>query len=293
MARGQAGLGNRVSTVLARKLGAELLRLRDAAGLTQPQAAEALSATAAKIAKMERGWVPFRDPDVLVLARLYGLEDPKAVDGLLRLAKLDRERRRAKGWWQHSPSGGGLAEYIAMEDVASRVRSWQLSLVPGLFQTPAYVRSLAVGEGSWDDPNEIERVVEVRTRRQARLTDEVPLQVYAVIWEAALRQVVGGREVMRAQLERLQEVARLPNVRLQVLPFRSGGHPCMAGAFNIVSFAEEEAVDVVHVDTMVSTVWVENETEGAAYRTYFDRTSRLGLSPHDTLSLIDSLHKEM
>ncbi|MEV0260620.1 helix-turn-helix transcriptional regulator [Streptomyces sp. NPDC050617] len=287
------GLGNRVSTVLARRLGAELLRLRDSAGLTQPQAAEALSATAAKVAKMERGWVPFRDPDVLALATLYGLEDPEAVDGLLQLAKLDRERRKAKGWWQHSPRVGGMAEYIAIEDVATRVRSWQQALVPGLFQTASYTRALCVASGPSEDPGEIERIVEVRTKRQARLIGEKPLEVYVVIWEAALRQVVGGREVMREQLERVLEVAQFPNVRLQVLPFRAGGHPCMAGAFNIVSFAEDEAVDVVHVDTMTATVWVENEDESAACRTYFDSATRLSLSPHDSLSLISSICKEM
>ncbi|MFE7116202.1 helix-turn-helix domain-containing protein [Streptomyces sp. NPDC057654] len=293
MARGQAGLGNRVSTVLARKLGAELLRLRDAAGLTQPQAAEALSATAAKVAKMERGWVPFRDPDVLVLARLYGLEDPKAVDGLLRLAKLDRERRKAKGWWQHSPEAGALAEYIAMEDVATRIRTWQLSLVPGLFQTPAYTRALAVAEGGWDDPEDVERIVEVRAKRQLRLLGDEPLQIYAVVWEAALRQEIGGRASMRGQLERVIELTDLPNVRLQVLPFRAGGHPSVGSAFSIVSFADVGAVDVVHQDTIGATVWVENDTEGATYNDFFERTARLSLSQHDSLVLIDSIRKGM
>ncbi|WP_345044382.1 DUF5753 domain-containing protein [Streptomyces sannanensis] len=285
--------GNRTSTVLGRRLGGELLRLRDAAGKTQQQAAQAISATSTKIVKMERGWVPMRDPDIRVLCEFYGLDDPRPVGHLLDLARLDRERRKAKGWWQHSPNAGALAEYIAMEDAASRVRTWQLALIPGLFQTAEYARSLAVSDGVWEDPDEIERIVEVRMKRQARLLGDDPLHVYAVVWEAALRQLIGGPDVMRAQLERLIEVAQLPNVRLQVLPYRSGGHPCVGGAFNIVSFAETEAIDVVHVDSIASTVWVENPDEGAAYSTFFDRTTRLSLAQHDSAALIDSIRKEM
>ncbi|MEU2583234.1 helix-turn-helix transcriptional regulator [Streptomyces avermitilis] len=288
-------LGNRTSTVLGRRLGAELLRLRDAAGKTQQQAAGVISATNSKIVKMERGWVPMRDPDIRALCEFYALDDRKAVARLLDLAKLDRERRKAKGWWQDSPHPGTLSEYIALEDAASRVRTWQLSLVPGLFQTAEYARSVTVteGVGVWEDPDEIERLVEIRMRRQARLHDDRPLQVYAVIWEAALRQLIGGPATMRAQLERLLEVAKLPNVRLQVLPFRAGGHPCISGPFSIISFAETEAVDMVHADTIASTVWVENDAESAAYSTFFDRTARLSLAQHDSAQLIDTIRQEI
>ncbi|MEW1721253.1 helix-turn-helix transcriptional regulator [Streptomyces sp. NPDC093109] len=289
---GSPKLGNRASTVLARRLGRELHRLRTTADKTQLQAGGAINATNSKIVKMESGWVPMRDPDIRVLCEFYGA-DAKATGRLMELARLDRERRKAKGWWQHSPQAGALAEYIAMEDVAHRVRTWQLSLIPGLFQTSDYARALAVSDGTWEDPDDIERVVEVRMKRQARLTGESPLEVYAVVWEAALRQKVGGPEVMRSQLEHLLEMAHLPNVRLQVMPFQSGGHPCVGGSFNIISFAETGAVDVVHTDTIASTVWVENEEEGAVYSTFFDRTARLSLAPKGSVSLIDSICKGM
>ncbi|GGZ74055.1 transcriptional regulator [Streptomyces bluensis] len=280
---------------MGRRLGGELLRLRDAAGKTQQQAAESINATGTKIVKMERGWVPMRDPDIRVLCEFYGLDDPKTLARLLDLARLDRERRKAKGWWQESPHPGTLSEYIALEGAASHVHTWQLSLIPGLFQTAEYARSLAVSEGAgvWEDPDDIERLVEIRMRRQERLHDERPLQVYAVIWEAALRQLIGGPETMRAQLKRLLELAELPNVRLQVLPFRAGGHPCITGPFTIISFAETEAVDVVHADTIASTVWVENEAESAAHSAFFDRTARLSLAQHDSALLIDTIRQEM
>ncbi|WP_199813244.1 helix-turn-helix domain-containing protein [Streptomyces aureocirculatus] len=278
---------------MGRKLGGELLRLRDAAGKTQQQAAQTISATNSKIVKMEQGWVPMRDPDIRVLCEFYGLEDPKSVTRLLELAKLDRERRKAKGWWQNTPGSGSLAEYIAMEDVASRIRNWQSSLVPGLFQTPAYTRALSVTEGSWTDPEEIEPLVQVKQKRQRRLLGEHPLQVYAVVWEAALRQQVGGPGVMRAQLERMLEVSELPNVRLQILPFAAGGHPCIAGPFSIISFAEADALDVVQTDRVLGSAWVENEAESAKYSTLFDRTARLSLAPRASVELIDSLRKEL
>ncbi|MFK0116843.1 DUF5753 domain-containing protein [Streptomyces sp. NPDC090994] len=291
--RSTQAAGNRISTVLGRKLGAELLRLRDAAGSTQQQAAAAISATATKVVKMERGWVPMRDPDIRALCDFYGVRDERAVTRLLALARLDRERRRAKGWWKQSPQAEALAEYISMEDVASRIRTWQQAFVPGLLQTPEYTRALVVSEGVWTDPDEIEGVVEVRMKRQERLVGSEPLQLYAVVWEAALRQQVGGPDVMRAQLHRILELAQLPNVRLQVLPFRAGGHACMAGAFSIVSFAEPEAADVIHVDTIAATVWVEDEVESGTYSSFFDRTARLSLAPKDSLRLIESVSEDM
>ncbi|WP_461058231.1 DUF5753 domain-containing protein [Streptomyces pseudoechinosporeus] len=197
-------------------------------------------------------------------------------------------RRAISGWRSISTTS------LTAGRTSGSIRRWPHPL-PGLLQTAEYARSLIVTEGAgvWDDPDEIERMVEIRMRRQARLDDERPLQVYAVIWEAALRQLIGSSETMRAQLQHLLEVTKLPNVRLQVLPFRAGGHPCITGPFTIVSFAETEAVDVVHADTIVSTVWVENEAESAAYSAFFDRTARLSLAQHDSALLIDTIRQEM
>jgi hypothetical protein len=240
---------------------------------------------------MERGLVPMRDLDIKALCELFKAEQ-KALTWLLNLARLDRDRRRAKGWWQHPPHAGAMSEFIAMEDVAASVRTWQLSLIPGLLQTAEYARSLAVSDGVWEDPDEIERVVEVRMKRQARLSGEKPLKVHAVVWEAALRQLVGGAGVMRRQLQHLLEAAELPNVQVQIMPFRSGGHPCVGGSFSILSFAESEAVDVVHVDTVTSTVWMENE-ESIRYRGFFDGAARSSLAPRDSAGLISDIRKGM
>ncbi|WP_406475708.1 helix-turn-helix domain-containing protein [Streptomyces sp. NBC_01615] len=293
MAAGQLARGNRVSTVLARKLGGELLRMRDEAGLTQPQAAAALSATAAKVAKMERGWVPVRDPDVRILCDLYGMADVKAVERLLNLAKTDRERRKAKGWWNQYPELRSLVEYVALEDIATGVRSWQGAFVPGLLQTPDYARALAVGNADWEDPDEVERFVEAKIARQARLTEGTPIDLWAVVGEGALRQLVGGREVMRVQLAHLVEASHLSNVKLQVVPFLAGSHPGMTSAFSVVSFTEPGAMDVVYMDTTSSTLWLESEADAARHNATFERITRNGLALHDSVALIERIRKEL
>lgn len=293
MTESRAGRGTSVSTVLGRRLGGELLRLRESRGMKQPQAAEVLSSSVAKVAKMERGWVPMRDPDIRALCDLYEVDDPKIVNRLLGLAKTDRDRRKAKGWWNQHPALSDMVEYVALEDIATHIRTWQLSIVPGLLQTPDYARALAVGSGSWDDPDEVEPFVESRMARQARLGGERPLQLWAVVHEAALRQLVGGRDVMRGQLGHLLDSLKLPNIRLQVLPYLAGAHPGMTSAFTIVSFAEPGAVDVVHMDTTSSTLWLESADDAANEGEIFGRTARQALAQQDSAVLIDGIRKEL
>ncbi|RSO10549.1 DNA-binding protein [Streptomyces sp. WAC 06783] len=285
--------GTSVSTVLGRRLGGELLRMREARGMRQAQAAEALTASVPKVAKMERGLVPMRDPDIRALCHLYEMDDADTVGRLLGLAKLDRERRRAKGWWNEYPALRDMVEYVALEDAASAVRTWQQTIVPGLLQTADYARALAIGNGKWDDPAEVEPFVDSRLARQGRLVGDAPLQLRAVIHEGALRQLVGGRTVMRAQLSHLLEQAERPNIRLQVLPSSVGANPGMNCAFTIVSFDVSEAVDVVHMDTTSATVWLESESDATHHRWIFDRITRLGLAQRNSAEVIAGIRKEM
>ncbi|MEU2793219.1 helix-turn-helix transcriptional regulator [Streptomyces sp. NPDC007100] len=285
--------GTSVSTVLGRRLGGELLRMREAQGLRQASAAEALTASVPKVAKMERGLVPMRDPDIRALCHLYESDDDATLARLLGLAKLDRERRKANGWWNEYPALRDMAEYVALEDVATSVRTWQQAVVPGLLQTADYARALAVANGAWADLSEIEPSVEARMARQERLGGEDPLQLWAVVHEGALRQLVGGRQVMRTQLAHLLENLARPNVRVQVLPSSAGAHPGMSCAFTVVSFDEPGAVDVVHMDTASATVWLESELDAAHHGAIFDRITRLGLAQRNSEQVISDIRKEM
>ncbi|MFD5971989.1 helix-turn-helix domain-containing protein [Streptomyces bacillaris] len=293
MAGSNPDRGRTVSTVLGRRLGGELLRMREACDLRQSHAADALTASVAKVAKIERGLVPIRDPDILALCHLYGETDADTLDRLLALAKADRERRKASGWWNQYPGLRSMAEYAALEDIATSVRTWQLAIVPGLLQTPDYARALAVGNGSWEDPDEIEPFIEARMTRQARLAGENPLELWAVVHEAALRQLVGGREVMREQLGHLVDMARQPNVKLQITPYLAGAHPGLTSAFTIVSFAEPGALEVVRMDTTSTALWLESDTDAERHVQLFDRISRLGLAQRSSVRLIDGILKEL
>ncbi|MGJ5897629.1 XRE family transcriptional regulator [Streptomyces sp. V2] len=285
--------GRTITTVLGRRLGGELLKMREARELRQAHAAEALTASVAKVAKIERGQVPLRDPDVRALCHLYGENDEAVIGRLLALAKADRERRKAKGWWNQYPQLPAMVEYVALEDIATTMRIWELTFIPGLLQTPDYARAVAVGAGSWKDPGDIEPFVEARLARQARLRSDRPLEVWAVVHESVLRQLVGGSAVMRAQLEHLRDMAGRPNVKLQVLPFHVGAHAGMTGAFTIVSFAEPGALDVVHVDTSSSSVWLESDTDADQHNGLFDRIARVSLAQRNSVKLIEGILKEM
>lgn len=289
---GRRANGNRVSTVLGRRLGGELQRLRVAANKTQREAAGVLSATQTKVVKMESGWVPMRDPDILALCAFYGADESRVTSQLLELAKTDRERRKVKGWWSDGPIPGA-ASYIAMEDAAIRNRQWQLALVPGLFQTAEYTRAMGVADSLWEDLDQVEAVVSTRARRQQRLHGDNPLIMHAVIWEAALRQAVGGTAVMRRQLNHLCDLAELSNVHIQVLPFRAGGHSGVGGPFNILSFGEDEAMDVVHMDTPRSEVWIEDAERSVVFVEMFNSLSRSALAPYDSMQLMQSISKGM
>ncbi len=237
--------------------------------------------------------MPMRDPDIRALCHLYGMDDAGTVTRLLSLAKLDRERRKAKGWWNEYPALRDMVEYVALEDVACSVRTWQQVIVPGLLQTADYARALAMGNGKWDDPGDVEPFVDSRLARQARLVGDAPLQLRAVVHESALRQLVGGRAVMRTQLAHLLEQVGRPNVSLQVLPSAAGANPGMNCAFTIVSFDGPGAMDVVHMDTTSATVWLESESDAAHHRVIFDRITRLALAQHNSADLIAGIRKEM
>ncbi|MEU6867258.1 DUF5753 domain-containing protein, partial [Streptomyces sp. NPDC046876] len=152
-------------------------------------------------------------------------------------------------------------------------------------------RALGVSSDSWTHPDQIEEMVETRTKRQARLQGDQPLEFHAVLWEAALRQQVGGPDVMRRQLEHLVEMARLPHVHVQVLPFRVGAHHAVSGAFNILSFAEPGALEVGYTESIASTVWAEGAEANEAYSRAFDRVTRLSLAPRDSVNLIEAISK--
>lgn len=296
MTVGQARQGNSTTSVLGRRLGAELLQLRVTAGLTQPQAAKALSASTAKVAKLEGGWVPVRDPDIRALCELYGVRDLGRIGGLLELARVDRERRKAKGWWDDFDIPGVMQEYVALESAATTIKAWQPAFIPGLLQTAEYVRALrteptatVTTKGTETD----EKFIAARLARQRRLADDPSLSLRAVIYEATLRNFPGGAATAIGQLDELIKVADRSNISLRVFPFDAGTHPGLNGSFNIMSFAQPGAMDVVYVEAPFVERWVEGGEFAAAYADLFEKITERSLGERESISFLHELRKRL
>lgn len=292
MTADQPTLGNSTSSVLGRRLGGELLKLRTTSGLTQTQAAKVLSSSITKVTKLERGWVPMRDPDVRALCELYGVRDPRLVGGLLELARIDRERRKAKGWWNDYTTLGDMQEYVSLENAATAVKAWQPAFVPGLLQTPDYVRALRAARPAADRTAD-EEFVAARLARQQRLSDDAPLALRTVIYEAVLRNLPGGAKAAREQLDHLAKMAEQPNVTLLVYPFSAGPHVGLNSAFNVISFAEPGAMDVVYLEIPFTRLWIEGGEGAAAHDELFETIAARSLSERDSVLLLHRLRKEI
>jgi transcriptional regulator with XRE-family HTH domain len=272
-------------------VGARLRRLRTERGITREQAADAIRASAWKIHRLENGQTGFKDQDIVDLLALYGVTDPSEV---AEFAVLAREAN-APGWWRHY--GDLLPQwfraYVDLESVATLIRTYEGQLVPGLLQTEDYLRAVLGGARLDDSPKEVERRVALRLRRQALLEREGAPRLWAVVDEAALRRPVGGRAVMRAQLERLIEASKLPNVTLQVLPFGAGAHPAMVGAFSVLRFSDPELPDVVYLEHLTNASYLDKRDEVERYLDVMERLCAASEPPAQTAGLLDRMLSEL
>ncbi|MFB6615798.1 DUF397 domain-containing protein [Streptomyces sp. NPDC056367] len=217
----------------------------------------------------------------------YSVADQKTRERLGALAQRANRRRR-EGWWHQY--GSVLAEtyldYIEMEDICDRIRTFQVQLVPGLLQTAEYGRAVTVASRAWHSAEEVEQFVQVRLARQERLTGERKLELWAVLAEGVLRQQVGGPTMMRDQLEHLADMAEQSNITVQVLPFSRGAHSGMYGPYLLMSFPRIAAQNLVLIETPTGTIWMEQDSEVARYMELFDDARTSALPPTESLGLI-------
>jgi Domain of unknown function (DUF5753)/Helix-turn-helix domain len=250
-------------TVRRMLLGAQLRRMRTEAGITREQAGEAIRGSEWKIHRLENGQTGYKERDIADLVALYGVTDPVEIANFITMAREANQ----PGWWNAYSDvlPQWFRAYVDLEAVAAQVRTYEGQLVPGLLQTEAYMRALMRGTQLNDSPEELERRVQVRLARQRLLTREGGPRLWAVVDEAALRRRVGGRAVMRDQLERLIEVTELPSVTLQVLPYGAGAHPAMVGAFSILRFPNEELPDVVYLEHLTNALYLDRPQDVDQY----------------------------
>ena len=278
-------------TVPRMLVGIQLHRFREAAGITPDEAAFEIRASRSKISRMENGLVRFKERDVTDLLTLYGIIDEKTRSGLVTLTR----QANTPGWW--SKYGDIMADwfeaYLGLETAASVIRTFELQFVHGLFQTEDYARAVtALGYGPVSS-DETERRVSLRMRRQEVLTGVDPPRVWFVIDEAALRRPIGGRQVMRAQLKHLLEAATLPNVTIQVVPFRRGGHAAAGGSFTILRFAAPDLPDVVYLEHLTSALYLDDRRDVDHYMEVMNRLSAEAHTPVATTRFLREIIQEI
>jgi Domain of unknown function (DUF5753) len=170
--------------------------------------------------------------------------------------------------------------------------NYESLFVPGLLQTEDYARAALQAGSPTTPPDEIRRLAEARMSRQAVLAREQPLRLWAITDEAALRRLVGGPEVMRAQLEYMATRAALPHVTLQVIPYYVGAHPGMAGSFAVLRF-EPDGADVAYAEGQASDLFFEREADVRRYNAIFEHLRALALPPAGSVELIRRAASEL
>ncbi|MGW2596584.1 MULTISPECIES: helix-turn-helix domain-containing protein [Streptomyces] len=275
-------------TVRRRRLGQELRKLRELKGMTAEEVAERLLVSQSKISRLENGRRSISQRDVRDLCGVYGVEDHRIVDSLMQMAKESRQQ----GWW-HAFGDIPYSVYIGLETDAASLRVYEASLVPGLLQTPNYAS--AVTEGSWPEATtaDIERRVQVRMRRQERITDpENPLRLWAVIDESALRRIVGNREIMAEQMRQLVQFSLEPHITVQVLPYDVGAHPGMYGKFSILEFNDPQDASTVYLEGITSDLYLEKPNDVQTYSVMYEHLRMQALNAEHSRQFIDRVAEE-
>jgi transcriptional regulator with XRE-family HTH domain len=277
----------RSPTVRRRRLGLELRRLREAAGITIEVVAERLECSSSKISRIETGHSGATPRDVRDMLTVYGVTGAVADD----LVQVAREARQ-KGWW-HLYGTVLTGAYVGLEAAASSIDQYEAQVVPGLLQVSEYARTMICRARPDVSATEVDRRVRVRLARQSLVTQDDPLHLGVVLDEAVFHRLVGGPAVMRRQLDHLAMVAELPNVTLQVLPFAAGAHAGMDGSFAILGYDDPADPDVVFAENAAGGLFLEKDEELRRYHVIFDHLRASALPPEQSVEFIAARAKEL
>ena len=277
-------------TVRRRRLGIELRRLREAADLTIDDVAKHLECSSSKVSRIETGKGVLRLRDVRDMLDLYGLTDGEQREFLLTLAREGQQ----KGWWTEYDPPSSFDVYIGLEAEAASFRQYSTHMVVGLLQTEDYARALLRAVRVSDSAENVERLLALRMRRQSILERVLqPLDLWVVVDEAALRRPIGGKAVMRAQLEHLIEMSELSNVTIQVLPFERGAHAGLDGSFTIIGFPDPTDTDVVYVESPAGNLYIEKSRDVHRVTVRFDHLRAAALPTDESIRFIQDVVKEL
>jgi transcriptional regulator with XRE-family HTH domain len=271
-------------TLRGRRLAMELLRRREATGMSREEVARQLEWSTSTLFRIETGRSRPQPGNVRTLLELYGVTGPER-DGLIQLTRDARQ----PGWWHsfRDVLPNPYEVYIGLEGGAASIRNFEPVVVPGLLQTGDYARAMFRNGPRELDRDEVERRVEVRLARQEILARDNRPRLWAVIDEAVIRRLVGGPEVMRGQLRHLADVAQQGKTTVQVVPYRAGAHAGTTGPFVILDFDEPTDPAVVYVETLAGDIYLEERPDVNRYTLAFDRLVAAALHPDDSVRLIE------
>jgi hypothetical protein len=264
--------------------------MREAAGITRSDAGWEIRSSESKVSRMELGRVGFKERDVRDLLTLYGLDDGEERERLLSLARDANN----PGWWHRFgdvlPSW--FHSYLDLEAAAQLIRTYELQFIPGLLQTTDYVRAVVQLGRGLISAEEVERRVALRVNRQHILTRPDPVRLWAVVDESVLRRPIGGIKPMCLQLEHLIEMTHLPNLTLQVMQFKSGGHAATGGAYSILRFPEQDLPDIVYIEHLTSALYLDKLEDLDSYTATMESLCVAAPPPNKTRDILAGVLKD-
>lgn len=266
-----------------RRLGYELKLLREQAGLTAGEAAERINMGRVQLSQIETAKTTIATPRLRELCDLYGCTDKAYVEALIAMSEAT-----GKGWWTAYKKRRSLdaLNTAELEANCTALRMHQSMLIPGLFQTADYTRAIFATPGLGFERSE--GALEFRMERQRVLTREDPPSVHAVIHESALHMRFGGTEVVREQLLHLIELARLPNITIQIYPFTALTYPAFSGNF-VHAIPGVPDLGTVLLELPIGLSYLGDRPSLDRYTEMFQHLSENALAPID-VSLAPETH---
>jgi len=267
------------STIGRRRLASELRILRGE--IPREKVSEDTGISTGTLFKMEKARTRPQRRTLLQLLDYYGVEEVKQAD-LLSLLRHSSELQ----WLQKFDSLPDIYQhFISFEREAVRLSTYEGALVPGLLQTRAYTEALIQGSLAQTPDDEVDQLIEVRTRRREVLSRERPVRLRAILDEAVIRRRVGTPDVYREQLHHLLAATQIAHVRLQVIPFAAGAHMGMGGNFTIMEFADPDA-PMVYTENTQGGLFLESAADLRFYRDNYLRLMALASSVNATQHMI-------
>lgn len=283
-----AGL-RREPTARQLRLGVELRRLRDAAGLTGREAAASLGVSSSQINHIESGLTGVSEERLRRLAANYACTDDKLISALAAMATS-----RTKGWWEEYRGvlPTSFLDLAELEHHATSLREIQFLYIPGPLQTEGYARSIFSDRIPELPDTERELRVRHRMQRKAILEGPDPTPYEAVIHEAALRIRIGDRPASRAQLAALLDLSEADHVTVRVIPFDLDG---FGGSWTAMMLAGGAVprLDTVMRDGPHGTTFIDSEAQLAVFRTLFRRIEAASLDPDRSRELIHKVAQDL